>query len=235
MKENNTSTNRQKILAVLGITIFVALSALIIYFVGRPMIALAGRPDEFRAWVDDRGIPGMLAYMGMVILQIIVAVIPGEPLELAAGYAFGTVQGMILCLLAAVIGSMAVFYLVRKFGIRLVEVFFSREKLHSLRFLRETPKRDIIFFIIFAIPGTPKDLLCYFAGITEMRPSVWLFICTVGRIPSVISSVLAGNAVGTESYFTAAVVLGITLAISGIGVLIYRRLCEKHRSGRGKE
>lgn len=232
MKEKSTSSRRQKACAVLGITIFVVLSALIIYFVGKPMIALAGRPDEFRSWVDERGILGMLAYMGMVILQIIVAAIPGEPLEIAAGYAFGAVQGTLLCLFAAAVGSMLVFFLVRKYGTRLVEVFFSAEKLRSLRFLQETSKRDIIFFIIFTIPGTPKDLLCYFAGITKMRPGVWLFICTVGRIPSVITSVLAGNAVGTESYVTAAVVFGVTLAVSGIGILVYRRLCEKHRIGR---
>ncbi len=93
--------------------------------------------------------------MGMVIVQVIIALIPGEPFEIAAGYAFGAWEGTLLCLLASTIGSILVFSLVRRFGLRVVRLFFSPEKLHTLRFLKDSRGRDFLFFLIFLIPGTP--------------------------------------------------------------------------------
>lgn len=89
----------------------------------------------------------------------------------------------------------------------LVEVFFPEEKLKKLKFLKTTPKRDMIFFIIFMIPGTPKDLLCYFTGLTDIKFSLWLLICSLGRLPSIITSTVGGDALGTSNYWFAVAVL----------------------------
>ena len=72
-------------------------------------------------------------------LQVLVAVIPGEPLEISGGYAFGAVQGTVLCMLGAFLGGVVVFAFVRRFGRELVEVFFPKEKIESLRFLQSSP------------------------------------------------------------------------------------------------
>ena len=110
----------------------------------------------------------------------------------------------------------------------LVEVFFSEEKLHRIKFLKTTPKRDFIFFIIFMIPGTPKDLLCYFAGLTDIRLSLWLLICSLGRLPSIVTSTVGGDALGTSNYLFAAAVFAITLVISLVGLLFYKKICNRH-------
>lgn len=226
MKNKNYLTKtQQKTIAIAAFVVFALMMALLGWFIGVPVYRFASEPDDFRDWVDTAGVWGRLAYMGMVIVQILVALIPGEALEIAGGYAFGALWGTILCLIAATVGSMMVFGLVRRFGVRLVEVFFSLEKLRSLRFLRSGRKRDILFLIIFMIPGTPKDLLCYFAGLTDIKLPVWLLICSVGRLPSIISSTIGGNALGTEKYIFAIITFAITFAISGAGLLIYNRLC----------
>ncbi|MFQ9051930.1 MAG: VTT domain-containing protein [Oscillospiraceae bacterium] len=93
---------------------------------------------------------------GHGVLQVVVAVIPGEPLEISGGYAFGALRGSVLCLLGGVLGSVAVFALVRRFGRELVEIFFPREKLEKLKFLQSSPKRDALFWLIFTVPGTPR-------------------------------------------------------------------------------
>lgn len=219
---------QKKVLAGCAIAVFVLFSALLAWFVGRPMLRFARQPELFRAWVASHGLWGKLAYVGMVLLQVLVAIIPGEPLEISGGYAFGALWGTVLCLSGAVLGSLLVFALVRRWGVALVEVFFSRERLQSLRFLQSSPKRDALFWLIFTVPGTPKDLLCYFAGLTDLSWRKWLLICTLGHVPSIITSTVGGNALGTSDYRFALLVFALTLLISGTGWLIYRAICRKN-------
>lgn len=223
------SQGSRRLISLLSLAIFLLLSAAVFYFIGLPMLEFASDPEKFRALVDEHGIGGRLIYIGMVVLQITVAIIPGEPLEIAAGYAFGTVEGTILCLIATGLGSSLVILLVRRFGTRLCELFFTREKLSKLRFLRSSPKRTAIFALIFMLPGTPKDLLCYYAGLTDIKLGTLLIICSVGRIPSVLTSTLGGDALGTKSYILAAAVFALTLLISAGGFWIYSRICSKHQ------
>lgn len=227
--EKLDSEQRRKRKAAAVLTAAILLTVLLCVFAGRPIIRLASEPETFRLWVDSHGIWGRLAYVGMVILQITVAFIPGEPLEIAAGYAFGSVEGTLLCLLASGLGSALVILLVRRYGRKVAELFFSREKLDSLRFLQASPQRTLLFLLIFMTPGTPKDLLCYFAGLTDIKLWILLLICSIGRIPSVITSTLGGNALGTKSYLWAAVIFVLTLLVSGGGLMIYKRICRKHQ------
>lgn len=225
---NSQSTKKEKIIAT-AIIATVILAMLAIYvIVGIPLVKFISEPQKFRTWIDQRGAFGPLIYIGLVFFQVIVAIIPGEPLELAGGYAFGSVLGTIYCLIGATLGSIAVFLLVKKYGMRLVEIFFPREKVESLRFLHDSPKRNFLFFIIFTIPGTPKDLLCYVVGITDMKLWLWLCISSLGRLPALITSTVGGDALGEQSYLTAIIVFAVTLAISGIGLLIYRLICKRN-------
>lgn len=229
MRERKERSEKQK--KWFGVAILLAVlaaSALICWKVGRPMLQLAADPEAFRQWIEARGIWGRFLYVGMVFLQVFVAVIPGEPLEIVGGCAFGTVEGMLLCLLGGMLGSSAVIVLVRRFGIRLVKLFFSEEKLRSIRFLKSSPRRTFLFMLIFTLPGTPKDLLCYFAGLTDIRFPALLLICTLGRIPSVVTSAILGDALGTRSYFLAIVVFIVTLAVSCGGLLLYQRICKRN-------
>lgn len=188
------------------------------------MIEFVSTPERFRVWVDSHGFLGKLAFVGMVYFQVVLALIPGEPLEIGAGYAFGAFEGTLLTVIGTVLGSITVFYLVRRFGIKLCEVFFSREKILSLKILKNKKRRDVFAFLIFFLPGTPKDLVTYFLGLTDIKFSYLIFLSSVARVPSIITSTLGGDALGVKKYTTALVVFGITLAVSGIGVLIYRKL-----------
>ena len=136
---------------------------------------------------------------------------------------------------AAIFGTVAVFALVRRFGRELVEVFFPKEKIESLRFLQSSPKRDLLFWIVFVVPGTPKDLLCYFAGLTDLSWGKWLLICSLGRVPSIITSTVGGSAVGGRQYLFAILVFAGTMALSAVGLLIYRGLCRRHEKKQSGE
>ena len=80
--------------------------------------------------------------------------------------------------------------------------------------------------------GTPKDLLGYFAGLTDLPFPVFCVICTLGRIPSVVTSTLGGNALGTESYAAAVIVFAIALAVSALGLAAYHWICRKYKAVR---
>lgn len=221
------SESQKKAISIGCIIAFILFTIAVFWFVGRPMLAFVSQPEHFRSWVDAHGIWSRIAFVGMVVLQIVIAIIPGEPLEIGAGYAFGVVEGMILCMVGAVIGSVLVVLLVRRFGVKLCEVFFSQEKLQSLKFMQNSRRLNLLTFIVFLIPGTPKDLLCYFVGLTNIRMRDWIFISAIARIPSIITSTIGGDALGMKKYEFAIIVFAATLIISIAGILFYRHICKK--------
>ena len=224
----------KKIIAASGIALFVLLSGAVFWFVGKPLLAFVSEPEKFRLWVDSHGLWGRLAFLGMMLLQIFVAIIPGEPLEIGAGYAFGAVEGTLLCLLGAGIGSCLVFLFVRRFGVKAVEVFIPQEKIASLKFLQNTRRVYLFMTVVFLLPGTPKDALCYCAGLTSIRFSHFLVISSICRLPSVITSVVGGNALGSGDWQAAIWIFLVTMAVSILGLLLYNRILryrEEHHHG----
>jgi uncharacterized membrane protein YdjX (TVP38/TMEM64 family) len=217
----------RKILWLVAILIFIVFCAAVTFLIGTPMIRMAENPEGFRSWVDSFGVWGRLIFVGMVVLQVLVAFIPGEPIEIAAGYAFGFWEGTVLTMLGFLIGSWLVFALVRRFGVKLVEVFFPNSKLQELSVLKNPKKTRIVAFILMLIPGTPKDFISYFAGLTHLKTLEWLLIVSVARIPSLITSTITGAAAGEQNYTLSIVMLVIALVISGLGILYYRRISKQ--------
>lgn len=221
------ATRGQKIAAAASVAVFLVLLTLLTIFVGGPILKTLGEPESFRAWVDARGAWGRVLFVGIMVLQVIIAFIPAEPLELAAGYAFGAVWGTVLVWLGLVLGSTIVFLFVRKIGVKAVEVFFPREKIDSFKYLKDEKKLNAAAFILFLIPGTPKDLLTYVAGLTKIRLLPWILLTSIARIPSILTSTISGNALGLEKYGLAIVVFSATALASGIGIFLYQRAHQK--------
>lgn len=159
---------RRRIFSILSLAVVLAFFTWVTIAVGKPLVELASDPEQFRVWVDQYGIWGRFILIGIMTLQVVVAMIPGEIIEIGAGYAFGAIEGTLLCLAGAAVGSAIIFLLTRCFGIKLVEAFVSREKLSRIKFLRNEKKLNLMIFIAFFIPGTPKDLLTYFIGLTPI-------------------------------------------------------------------
>ncbi len=187
-------------------------------------------PALLRDAIGDHYILGAVCLVLISAIQVIVALVPGEFVEIAAGYIFGSLWGSLLCLAGIVLGSCVTILLVRRFGRKFVYVFYPKEKLDALPILRDPRKRNLLTFIIFVIPGTPKDFFTYAIGLTDMSIPVYILLTTAARFPSVISSTATGDAAGTKNYVLAAVFLAATLLVSGIGLLIYRAILKRHPS-----
>lgn len=219
----------RKIVYTIAVVLFVLFMGAITWYVGLPMVRLAEDPEAFRLWVDSFGIWGRVIFVGIVVFQVLVAFVPGEPIELAAGYVFGVLEGSLLTMAGFLIGSWIIFALVRRFGIKLVEVFFTKERIEEVSFLKNPKKTKVLAFILMTIPGTPKDFLSYFAGLTQISLRDWLTIVAVSRTLSLVTSTVSGAAAGEERYGLSAIMLLITALISGVGIVYYRRICKQER------
>lgn len=224
--EKKAARRRKNISLLCGI-LFLAAFVLLAVLVGPPVVDFVSNPERFRAFVAENGALAKLAFVGMMLFQVVVAVVPGEPLELGAGLAFGAGWGTALCLVGALCGSAAVFALTRALGRGLVESFFPAEKLERLAFLRDSKKRNLLVFILFFIPGSPKDMLTYFVGLTPMKLSHFLLLSTAARIPSVMTSTFGGDAYANGDYTLTAAVFALTALVSAAGVLAYRAIVRR--------
>ena len=189
--------------------------------------------DDLEAFTSEHIVLGAIVFSVVCAVQVIFAFIPGEIVEVAAGVLFGPWIGTLLCLVAETVGSIFVILLVRKFGRRLIESLYPREKIDALPILNEPKKRNAFIFLLFFIPGTPKDFLTYIIGLTKISIPMYALITFFARIPSVVSSTFAGNSIAEGQLVKAFIILGITAVVSGIGYFCYRLI--KNKTGKDKD
>ena len=212
---------RRKILAGISVSVVLLLVICVTLFVSRWLRSFS--QEDFREYVRSFGVLAPLVMLGLQILQVFIALIPGEIVESAAGYVLGPWLGTAVCYLGICVASTLIFTLTRRYGVRLVEVFVAREKINELRFLNTEQKRNTLIFLMFFIPGTPKDLLTYFVGLTDIRLKTFLLLSMAARIPSVITSTFGGHLLGEERYMGAVILYGITGLLSLLGMAGYNR------------
>ncbi|MGN1418607.1 MAG: TVP38/TMEM64 family protein, partial [Acutalibacteraceae bacterium] len=160
-------------------------------------------------------------------LQTVVKFIPAEPLEIGSGYAYGTFGGLFFCSLGTLIGSFIIIGLTKAFGVRVVNVFVSQEKINSLRFLQNKSKLSVTLLIIYLIPGTPKDVITYLIGITDYNIWKFLLITTFARIPSILTSTICGSTLEQKRYWVSALVFIGTAILGLVGLYVYNKYQEK--------
>lgn len=197
----------------------------------------AGR-EALRAYIQDKGAWGFLILSGIQMLQIVIAFIPGEPVEVVAGVLFGTFGGWAACTLGSIAGTVFVYYMVKLLGISFVGELVDLKKMERFRFLRETRRLEAVTFLLFFIPGTPKDLLTYFMPFTKIKPLSFFSIVAVARIPSIVTSTFAGASISEGKWLQTILIFAGTAGIALLGIWLNRRL-EKHlqkkrRNNKGK-
>ena len=230
MKDNDLRyQQRRRWFGILSILTFAGVLVLLTLFFSKVLAPYLNSTEELRSFLDSYGWKGYLILMGLQCLQVVIALIPGEIIELGAGYAYGAVRGTAICLVGVAISSALIFLLVKKVGVSLVEMFMPREKIYELRFINSEKKLKRVVFLLFFIPGTPKDILTYFVGLTNMNLSEFLSITLIARIPSILSSAISGQMLGDENFLTAGIVYAITGLISILGYFSYACITKKNQ------
>ena len=221
-------TRKQRILRIALTLAAVLTAAALSGYLARPLLQFLSEPERFRAWIGERGVWGVATFMLLNMLQVFVAVIPGGPFSMAAGYAFGPLWGTLICLAATTAASTLVLLIVRRWGGAAVRFLAGREP-EELALFQKMERAEWVFLLVFLIPGSPKDVLSYAAGLMKLPLPSWIVINLIGRIPGILLSVLGGDRVMRGDYLLAA---GLTLLCGALyiaGMIIYKNYMEKKK------
>ena len=153
-----------------------------------------------------------LAYILLQIMQVVIAPIPGGAVEFLGGYLFGVKAGFIYSMIGLILGSWLAFSLARIFEKIAVEKFVSEQTRKKFNYLVEH-EGVIVSFILFLLPGFPKDALCYILGLTPMHLGIFLAISTIGRIPGTLMATLQGAKAFDHQYKIFFLLLGISALV----------------------
>ena len=190
----------------------------------KPMINFIEDPNSLSIWIENAGIWGPIGFILLNTAQVLLAIIPGGPFEVAAGALFGPWLGAIMCDFAMTLGGMMTFFFVRKFGIKFIKLFVDKKELESVKFLHTNEKYESLLFLFFLFPGTPKDLMCYVVGLTDIKWYKWMFINLVGRFPAILLSALGGSALGEQKYGIFIAAFAIIIVLYFLGTFLYKKL-----------
>lgn len=218
---------KNKKIKILSFIIFLIAVGLLT-IIAIPLIRSYNNPAAFKEFINSYGPWGLPIMLFVQLAQIIVAIIPGEIIEFVAGTLYGWFWGTIFCLVGIALGQTIIFKAVRYFGKRFVEKFAGSDALTKFKFLQNEKQLKTVIFLLFLIPGTPKDMITYAVPLTKIDLKSFLLLTLIARIPSVITSTFAGDAFTDRNFTVLIVAYSVILILSGIGILFYRSWSKKH-------
>lgn len=196
---------------------------------GKELLTIVSDANTFKAWLESFNGLDKLVFVSIRALQTVVKIIPAEPLEIGSGYAYGVFGGLALCMLGTLIGSLFIIIITKVFGTKAVELFVPIDKLKDFAFLNDQKRFKTMLFILYLIPGTPKDLITYFIGFTPINTGTFLLITSIARIPSIITSTWCGSELGNKNYLFSAIIFVATAVLGFAGMFIYKKYTDSHK------
>lgn len=221
--------NGRSIYCVVSVAVLVALVTLGSVLLGPKIVTFVEDPEKMRELLGSEDPISYLIFIGIQFLQIVFAFIPGEVVEVGAGYIYGTVKGTLLCLVGVAPATALVFGLTRLLGHKFTEIMIDSRDLKKLKFLNDERKLTVILFLLYFLPGTPKDLITYFAGVTKIKTAPFFIISIFCRLPSILTSTLAGSQLGKENYLISAIIFAVTGVIAVGGWIVYQQLSKRSK------
>jgi uncharacterized membrane protein YdjX (TVP38/TMEM64 family) len=177
--------------------------------------------DKFRNYIISLGHLGSIVFIFFQVLQTIIAPIPGEVIQIAGGYIYGTPLGMLYSTVGMFLGAIIAFYFTRFIGGSFIKKLLEKQSCQWMKDIIDSKKFSVILFIVFLIPGLPKDFLIYVAGLTPIKPLRFFGILFASRFPWLLASVSIGSNLRYGNY-TSTIVISLIALISFILGIIYK-------------
>ncbi len=183
-----------------------------------------GGIDRLIDSVRDAGPIGVLILLGLQLLQVVVAFIPGEVVQIAAGMLYGPWIGALVIIVGCVVSSALIFMLVHKLGAPFVQGMVPDKYSSKFKEFEKTGKLNVIVFVLFLIPGLPKDVFTYLIPLTDMNMRTFLILSNVGRIPGVVVSTYAANGLVDGQILQSVIIFAAAALIAVLGIVFRERI-----------
>lgn len=181
--------------------------------------------DRLIEMIQSTGVFGSIILILIQSLQVIVAFVPGEFVEIISGAMFGPILGLLICLIGLNIGTLAIYGLVKLFGRPFVNEN-TKNKKFKLEFLNDPNRSLIIIFFIFLLPGIPKDILIYPMPLTNVKMTRFMIVSSIARIPSILSSTFIGASIIEGNYISSIIVFVIFLILAVVGLIFNKQISD---------
>jgi len=210
--------SKSKKILIIVFPLFCLAVFLTLYFtLGSRLFEVVSSREEFKEWLGTFPVPANAVFVLLRAFQTVIKIIPAEPLEIGSGYVWGTFGGFFYCMLGTELGSLVILLFTRVFGTRFVNLFADAGKLNEWSFIKDSKRKYLLLFIIYVIPGTPKDIITYFIGLTDTKIMPFLIITGIARIPAIISSTWCGSTLISQNYAGFIAAFAVITVVSAAG------------------
>lgn len=174
--------------------------------------------------VQQAGSWGVLCLLGLQLLQVIVAFIPGEVVQVAAGLMYGPALGALIIVVGAALSSAIVYIMVHKLGAPFVQKMVPEKYMNQIQKFEESNKFEVIVFILFFLPGMPKDAFTYLLPLTRMKLAPFLIITTLARTPGIVASTYATAGFVNGNIVEAVIIVAVVVIIALVGIIFQKQI-----------
>lgn len=220
-EEDQRAKRLKLIIDIVLSAVFVGIIIYLTVVFGQRFTRMAAEPEKLHEMLSTFGWKGVLIFIALQILQVVVAALPGQFIQIAGGYIYGPWLGTLYSMAGIMIGSVIVFCVAKFLGYRIVKLVVSRKQLDKLSFMMNSEKSGIGVFILYLIPGLPKDVFSYIAGITPIKAMNFFIVMMLGRLPALFGSAYIGNSM-QEGNYSAAIIVGAAAVILFAAGLIFK-------------
>ncbi len=176
--------------------------------------------------VRGAGAAGVVILLGLQLFQVIVAFIPGEVVQIAAGLMYGPWLGALIMVVGALMSSALVYQLVHKLGAPFVQKMAPQKYLEKISKFEESNKFEVVVFLLFLIPGLPKDAFTYLLPLTRIRMRPFLVLTTIARTPAIVASTVAASGFADGNIALSVVIMVVVGGIAVVGIIFQNRIID---------
>jgi uncharacterized membrane protein YdjX (TVP38/TMEM64 family) len=208
---------------------------LIFIVVGVPLLILFRYPELLNEFTSFESVNALIErsggfllplFAGLQVFQVIVSIIPAQAVQIAAGYAYNFWIAYLVCVVGLCVGTVATYFIAKLLGRDAMHLLFGEERIGRFVDKLNSKKAYILLFIIFLIPGIPKDLFAYAAGISQMNAFAFFLISVVARTPALMASILFGGMIRSGSH-VGMIILALALAtLCVLGLKFHNKLAD---------
>ena len=235
--QKKKKTKAQKVFAILELAVLLGLIIgipLYFFLFQGDLLSQFESIDDVVNLLNQNLFVSSLIYLGLMLLQILVSVLPLQVFQIAAGFVFGIPYGTFITLVGAFIGTTITFWIARLLGKNAVHTLFDGEKLDSFTAKLNSKGAYTIIFLVYLIPGIPKDLMSYAGGISDIKYKPFILFSLLGRTIPIVACMVLGAMTYQGNYTVAIIILVVALAVFGICIIKRKqvmawldKLCEK--------